>query len=651
MTPPQLRFVTLVACIFSIASAGFAAWRQDWTSDEPFHLRWAERLLDTGETERESQERFNSKTPVVIANVLAGKAAQAAGLSEPRVLRFAQRLPTVLWLALLLAATFLGGRALVGSQAAQLATIGVALDPNLLAHGSLATVDCLYALATLLSLVTAIAFARAPSVGRAALVGLAVGLALATKFTGVLLVLGLALTPLAAPPETISFWRERRRVLASTLVAAVVATGVLGAAYLGKGLAQPLRELRLTSGVLVSLSRAAPELRLPLPAGFLEGLDASIKAERGWGPIILLGRQYPNGVFYYFPLVWALKTPLLLACLQLFAVAQLVRSGALIRDPTLRFLALHLALTLAYFCFLFKTQIGFRFVLMCVPPAWILAATALREKRRNAALGAAIALAFAENLMYLGDPLAFTNAAVWPKRQVFRLMADASVDWGQNQDKIQGWLATRGIRASRLHPLHMLPGTNVLGLGIVGGLFDFQQFRWLREHVDPIEQLGHTYVRFEVDYETFDRFMSEERTLEPLSVARDLCAAVPDQQKPARTQIPFVRESPPVRGGAWLACVVAPRGTDLGYRVVDGRIRIGHVLSDGRCDAELVQHEQVIWYRLQPGRHALCALEVPSRRGLVPYRTEGTWILRGRSASVEMVPAAIEGARLAPVTR
>jgi hypothetical protein len=287
-----------------------------------------------------------------------------------------------------------------------------------------------------------------------------------------------------------------------------------------------------------------------------------------------------------------------------------------------------------------------------VPVGYILAAAALRERRWNSAWMAAIALAIAENAMYLGNPLSFTHAGVWPKRQVFRLMGDSNVDWGQNRDKIQGWLARSGIKASRLDPVHLLPGPNVLSVTNVAGLFDFQRFRWLREHLDPLEHFGHTYLRFEVDDESFDRYMSEERTLLPSRLAAELCPAAPDEPQPTQKQVSFVRESEPPDNGAWLACVTAPRGTDLGYRVMDGMIRIGRVLPDSRCEAELIQHEQVVWRRLAPGRHALCAIEVPSRRKLVPYRTEGTWVLRGHAGSVAMRPAAIqEDGRLLPLRR
>ena len=79
-SPPRgLRFVVGLAVLFALAQAGYSAWDQGWAIDERVHLEWSRRLVTTGEDERESRPRFDSKTPVVIPNVLAMKAAQAAG--------------------------------------------------------------------------------------------------------------------------------------------------------------------------------------------------------------------------------------------------------------------------------------------------------------------------------------------------------------------------------------------------------------------------------------------------------------------------------------------------------------------------------------------------------------------------------------------
>ena len=93
----------------------------------------------------------------------------------PDRLRFYSRLPTVAALALLLGLVYVVGRRFLGEAAAGLATTACALDPNLIANGAVATVDMIYALATLLTLGAVLWVVEKPSVPRGAAVGAALG--------------------------------------------------------------------------------------------------------------------------------------------------------------------------------------------------------------------------------------------------------------------------------------------------------------------------------------------------------------------------------------------------------------------------------------------------------------------------------------------
>jgi hypothetical protein len=336
------------------------------------------------------------------------------------------------------------------------------------------------------------------------------------------------------------------------------------------------------------------------------------------------------------------KTPLLLLLAQAGGLLLLARSGRLLREPPLRFLALNALLALLYFSLLFKTQIGYRFVLMLIPIAWILAAAgleALRGRRATAILALVVAVSVAENVAYLGNPLAFTNAAVQPKRLAFRLLADSNIDWGQNREKVPDWLAAHGIRASRLDPVHLLAGTNVFSVNVLAGVFDFEQHRFVRAHAQPLEHWGHTYLRFDIDSETFERFMDEERRIAPAAGAGVLCPQELDYEaKPPGGQLPFVREVAPEPDHVWVACVKSERGVDLGLRMGEGRLRFGRFTAERRCQAALLQDEQVAWQRLLPGTHALCAVEVPNRRAFLPYRVEAALIVRGQAAALHLRP-------------
>src|SRR4051812_36697982 len=197
---PKPRVLALLLASLAVGQALWAAAREGWTYDEPIHLQWSERFLDTGVTERTSQERFNSKSPIMVPGVLAREGARRAGAADPSVLRFAARLPSVLWLVGLLALVYAAGRE-IGERTALLATAAAALDPNLVAHASLATADLPFACATAGSLLYAYRLWRRPSLAPAVLLGLFVGTAFVAKVSAVLLLPGLAALPFLARGE------------------------------------------------------------------------------------------------------------------------------------------------------------------------------------------------------------------------------------------------------------------------------------------------------------------------------------------------------------------------------------------------------------------------------------------------------------------
>jgi 4-amino-4-deoxy-L-arabinose transferase-like glycosyltransferase len=628
-----MRAATLAAVAFALANAGWSAWSQGWTYDEPFHLRWTERMLDTAVTERTSVQRFNSKTPATLPNVLLVKAARAAGVQEERALRLAARLPSVGWLVLMLGGVFALARPAFGEDAAMLAVIATALDPNVVAHASLATVDEACAATVVGTLACAAAYARLPSPGRAAALGFALGLALVVKFSALFLLLGLAVVPLVFRAG----WPPPRRVAGHLVGMTAVAWLVVASWYLFLGIGAPLRETVWRSAPFQTLAAAAPGLPAPLPAAFLTGVDRSLADERGEWDVVVLGRRYPRGVWFYFAFLWLVKTPLLILIAQAAGYAAAARRLA--GHPVARLVAWNLILHLAYFSFVFHAQIGYRYVLMLVPLGYVLAAAGLASPgltaRRRRLLTVAAAVAVAENAAFFGNPLSFTNAAVWPKRLAYRLVADSNIDWGQGREGIRERIARAGAGHTILDPLHILPGHNTLDLNAVAGVFDFEQHRWLREHMVPGGHFGHTYLWYEVGNDAFDRFLDDARRLRPEPWVTTPCPPdLPLEHQPPGARVGFALDTPPRAGDGWSVCVETRRGVDFGFRLLKGIVRFGRLDAGGACVADAMVPGQVSWFRLDPGRHALCVVEIPNRRAWLPYAVEGTWLVRGRAAAL-----------------
>jgi 4-amino-4-deoxy-L-arabinose transferase-like glycosyltransferase len=636
--PPSWRYgrgFVLVLALLALFQTLYAARVQGWTYDEPFHLAWTERLWATGEWERASTARFNSRTPIVLANVLAKR---AAGVQGPETLRFAARVPSALWLAFLLGLVFVSSRHFFDERTAVLATSACALDPNLVAHASLATVDAAYAFASFAVCAAAAFFFAQPGTRRGAMLGAALGLAFVAKFSALLLLPALALAALL----------DRRVRSASghalamgTLAAALSAWLVVCGGYLFRGLGTPLGSLSWASLPFAALAEGLPALRLPLPAAALTGLDASLADERKAWASAILGQVRYDGTWYYFAFLWLVKTPMLLVVAMAWGLCRAARQ--LRAEPTLRLLAINLAVGLAYFSLVFQAQIGYRFVLMLVPVACTIAAFGLRDlawSHRTPHLAAMVcAVSLAEDLFYAGNPLAFTNAAVQPKRLVYRLTADSNLDWGQNRERITPHLARVGAAHTQFDPHHILPGHNTLEVNALAGVFGEERHAWVREHLRPAGHFLHTYVWYEIDNDTYTRFLREARGLTPEPFAATACpepGALPHHAPGARLPLAFTGLPGPHDG--WQVCVSARKDLDFGVRVQKGRVRFGRRRVDGSCDAALLDTRQVAWYRLKPGTHALCALAVPNRRAWLPYSVEADWIVRGAGAGIGVAP-------------
>ncbi len=638
--PRALRALTLLCVAFGLFTSARAAWEQDVTYDEPTHLQWSKRLLEERISERRSDPMWNSKTPVMMVNVLAKQAGRRAGLKGARALTFCARLPGLFWFAGLLLVTFCLGRRLGGPLVAHLATAAAALDPNLAANAAVATVDAPYTFATLLAWLAGLRYAAQPTPARALAVGAALGLAFAAKFTAFLLIPGLALIPLAqrlCGPVAGRLRRAPRALALDVGLVTLVAMVCVSAAYLFVDLAPRLDQPLWKSTLMTRVAALLPWLRLPLPADFLTGFDICMAHERtrGWS-VLILGRSFPDGVGWYFAVSWLLKTPLALIAALLAGLAS-VRRAAL--QPAFVGLLANLVLHVCYFSFLFRAQIGYRYVLMAVPLVALLAAVGWSARGTSRAL---IALAWGlacvaalEAAPYLGNTLAFTNALVHPKEEAWRYLTNSSLDWGQNDEKIPAWVASRGFAPVHVEPTHIRPGVNVIGLNVWAGAGQARQHAWLRAHVHPAGHFRHTVLWTTIDDATYEIFLEQDRRLVPDPADAATCA-------PERTLGPFDAVAAAVfpasqeNAPAWVVCVTAPARVDLGFVVESGGPLWGRPSWLPRDWDRLRPGEQA-WYRLEPGLHALAVTR------LALYR--GRFELRGGEATFRLRPARLRKAR------
>jgi hypothetical protein len=194
---------------------------------------------------------------------------------------------------------------------------------------------------------------------------------------------------------------------------------------------------------------------------FVIGLNQVVGHNEGGHASYLMGVRSDKGWWYYFPVVFAVKSTIAawIATLVLLGVG-LWRA---IRGPrTIPFIAFGLALPpLLYFGFSMTSGInlGMRHILPIYPflyvgVAAVLAGIGRSLPARRRAVGAMIALGalqIAECAWIAPDYLAFFNALAGGPGRGPEYLVDSNIDWGQDVKKLVHWLDQHHTRRARVY--------------------------------------------------------------------------------------------------------------------------------------------------------------------------------------------------------
>ncbi|HEX4007913.1 MAG TPA: glycosyltransferase family 39 protein [Acidobacteriaceae bacterium] len=363
---------------------------------------------------------------------------------------------------------FFAARRMFSTTAALIALALFVFDPNFLAHGALVTTDVASAFTLFATVYAFYRWRLAPTRGRLFLVGLAAGLALVTKFTGILVVpilLLLAWCEVMFPNGLAPFgalWSENRgdvfwRIIKGLPVIAVIAYAVLWAFYGFRFSARP-RALALHPAFADYVGQLGNHMSSRfitlaarwylLPQSWLYGLaDTKITADSYTS--YFRGHVFAHGHFLYFPAAFAIKsTPPFLVLLLMALVLIVVRQFHASRE------ILYLTLpALLYFLIAATSNmnIGFRHLLPIYPFLYILVAGAAAalialDRRVVWAILALVAWQAADAVWMYPAYMAFGNDLWGGPTQVHLYLSDANVDWGQQLNDVRDYLAARGIR-------------------------------------------------------------------------------------------------------------------------------------------------------------------------------------------------------------
>ena len=480
MKPPYLLAATILLLLFT-TQAALGSPANSAAFDEEYHLAAGYAYLRTGDPRLSTEHPplvnlwnalpltfLNPRLPLdhpswqnAIPDDFGDAFLWQANYDQAVRIVLLGRLPIIALGVLLGAVVFRFTRDLFGPNAALLALALYAFDPNLIANSRLSTTDLGLAAAMTIAMWRLWAWLKKPTRWNLVWVSVAAGAAIATKFTGLMLAPMFVLVALVYPPRRPS---ERSEESLSRR------TGTLRRfAAQGDKFSVLLRLERLLALLLAGLIALLViwavygfEVRNGLPAAtYWRGL-VKIYAEYSQGyPTFLMGQVSRTGWWYYFPVTFALKTPLPTLILLVVGIIVIAKKSVWQRTS-----AVWIPPTLAMAAAMFSPlTIGYRHILPVLPFAIILAANAVNfnfqiSNIKSQTWRHLVTLSHLPSCSFEGCHLAIvliawqvTSAAlIFPHHLSYfnelaggpgnahNILVDSNLDWGQDLPALKAWM-------------------------------------------------------------------------------------------------------------------------------------------------------------------------------------------------------------------
>ncbi|QUC58502.1 phospholipid carrier-dependent glycosyltransferase [Streptomyces sp. A2-16] len=430
--------------------------------------------------------------------------------NDPWQLMFWARLPVIVLTLLFGLVVFTFARELAGTAAGLAALALYSFSPDVVAHGSLATLDVPTA-GFLLTSVWLLWRARVRPRLYVPLAGLALGAALATKMSAlpaVPVLLGLAAFSVWSAARDDGTRKRILDVLAGAAVLTLAAVAVVWASYL---VVDP--RLRWTSQdpvpVVHGLRGTLVDL-LPFPQAYADGMRLQFRFENHPWEGFLFGRVYTGHLWYYLPAALLVKTPL--GLLALWAAGAVVLVTVRRVRPAAPYLLVPAGVLLAS-AMTGSRDFGTRYVLFLPMFLTVAAGCVLAVRRRPAIVVTAALVLFVAVSSLRAFPfyLPYSNEAFGGPARTHLRLHDSNVDWGQDLGRLADrlrerypderiWLVYKGSGVPSAYGIEAsdpreVPVGDVRGLLVVSDSSVAKAKGRLAELIDssrPVDEVGHS---------------------------------------------------------------------------------------------------------------------------------------------------------------
>lgn len=428
------------------------------TVDEPYHIGsavvlWEAKQLVVG-AQHPPLARWVIGLPLVVQGMRLPEArgeftvVEYPGFGIGQELLFSGKLPywymltaarhsLLIFACLTLFYVYRLGEYLANPLVGMLATVFFSFDPTFLAHSALVGTDIAGCAGFVAGLYYLLRYSAKPRAARAVVAGVVVGLAIACKFSCLLLVPAIVLIVIAR-----RIWcKKRLPPILGVLLACAIAFVVLWATY---GFAiNPLRQQAMMTNepAWTSLPKALVEQPIPMPSFFLGQMFLASRTATGHASYFN-GQVSYDGWLMYFPEALAVKEPVGFLVALVSGLAILI-----FRKRSLRSWLLLIPIGM-YFAISMRSryQLGIRHLLPILPLMYLFAVMQFVRIKRVMPLLCLVALVAIETAAVHPDYLAFFNFASGGPGHGDRYLIDSNLDWGQDLYRLAMWLKSSEAR-------------------------------------------------------------------------------------------------------------------------------------------------------------------------------------------------------------
>jgi 4-amino-4-deoxy-L-arabinose transferase-like glycosyltransferase len=390
------------------------------------------------------------------------------------------------------------------------------LNPLVLAHGTLATLDMGLTLTWVASLYALYKYCKNPSWLLALFTGLFLGMAICSKFTTILLLpvipAGIILIP-EIRKKLAEDWQKTLFHLAGALVIFLLAVNLI---YRFEGSFSPASHYQFNSNLFKSLFSFLPGwLPLPFPEDFIKGFESQF-SNLGKYTSYLNGNYSDKGFYLYYLEAFLIKNPI--PFLIMLGWAGYLRAKDKKKLSFTELLSILVVLVVFLVFSLSRAKnIGVRYLLPAYPFIILLLGGLFTQKpfqRKNSyLLGGLFTWQIVSMIWVCPHYIPYFNEAVGGPAQGHRYLVDSNLDWGQDFIRLKQYMDKNKLDRIMFKPSGILPpmvyGINAVGVpetpapGIIAmsvnhyyGIFyttpeGRAKYNWLKNY-KPIDKIGYS---------------------------------------------------------------------------------------------------------------------------------------------------------------